>query len=143
MTGHDRPEYQRSAVVPLRWGSPRLLCLDRGLFRVLGEDLRSEAFRAARLWRYEFDASTDLVVSPFRPDSEFIGVNNKVRDRLVSTSPAGWISPASSPAATWRLCCASPSRRDGPCGYPTVRWDTATTAPSERPSYAGLNGAGS
>jgi predicted Rossmann fold nucleotide-binding protein DprA/Smf involved in DNA uptake len=84
VTGHDRPEYQRSAVVPLRWGSPRILCLDRGLFKVLGEDLKDEAFRAARLWRYQFDSSTDLVVSPFRPEADFIGVNNQVRDRLVA-----------------------------------------------------------
>ncbi len=85
VTGHDRPEYQRTAVVPLRWGSPRILCLDRGMFNVLGEDLRNEAFRAARLWRYEFDPTTDLVVSPFRPDSDFAGVNNQVRDRLVGS----------------------------------------------------------
>lgn len=85
VTGHDRPEYQRSAVVPLRWGAPRILCLDRGLFQVLGDDLKNEAFRAARLWRYEFDPSTDLVISPFRPESGFIGVNNQVRDRLVAS----------------------------------------------------------
>jgi predicted Rossmann fold nucleotide-binding protein DprA/Smf involved in DNA uptake len=85
VTGHDRPEYQRSAVVPLRWGSPRILCLDRGMFNVLGQDLKDEAFRAARLWRYEFDATTDLVVSPFRPDADFVGVNNQVRDRLVGS----------------------------------------------------------
>jgi len=84
VVGHDRPEYQRAAVVPLRWGSPRVLCLDRGMFQVLGENLRDEAFRAARLWRYEFDPSTDLVVSPFRPDASFVGVNNQVRDRLVA-----------------------------------------------------------
>ena len=83
VTGHDRPEYQRSAIVPLRYGAPRILCLDRGLFKVLGEDLRDEAFRAARLWRYEFDPQTDLAVSPFRPSADFIGVNNQVRDRLV------------------------------------------------------------
>lgn len=84
VTGHDRPEYQRSAVVPLRWGSPRILCLDRGLYKTLGPDLRDEAFRAARLWRYQFDPTTDLVVSPFRPDADFVGINNKVRDRLVA-----------------------------------------------------------
>lgn len=83
VAGHDRPEYQRAAVVPLRWGAPRILCLDRGLFKVLGDDLKDEAFRAARLWRYQFDPKTDLVVSPFRPDSDFVGVNNQVRDRLV------------------------------------------------------------
>ena len=83
VSGHDRPEYQRSAIVPLRWGSPRILCLDRGLFQVLGPDLKDEAFRAARLWRYQFDPNTDLVVSPFRPDAGFVGINNQVRDRLV------------------------------------------------------------
>jgi predicted Rossmann fold nucleotide-binding protein DprA/Smf involved in DNA uptake len=85
VTGHDRPEYQRSAVVPLRWGSPRILCLDRGLFKVLGEDLKNEAFRAARLWRYQFDPATDMVISAFRPHADFIGVNNQVRDRLVAS----------------------------------------------------------
>lgn len=85
VTGHDTPAYQRSAIVPLRWGSPRILCLDRGLFKVLGEDLRDEAFRAARLWRYEFDPLTDLVVSPFRPEADFVGANNQVRDRLVGS----------------------------------------------------------
>ena len=85
VTGHDRPEYQRSAIVPLRWGSPRILCLDRGLFNVLGPDLRDEAFRTARLWRYEFDPTTDLVVSPFPPSLNFFGVNNQIRDRLVAT----------------------------------------------------------
>jgi predicted Rossmann fold nucleotide-binding protein DprA/Smf involved in DNA uptake len=84
VTGHDKPEYQRSAVVPLRWGAPRILCLDRGIFQVLGEDLKNEAFRAARLWRYEFDPNTDLVISPFRPEAGFRGINNQVRDRLVA-----------------------------------------------------------
>ena len=83
VAGHDRPEYQRTAIVPLRWGSPRILCLDRGLFKVLGEDLKDEAFRAERLWRYQFDPQTDLAVSPFRPEADFVGVNNRVRDRLV------------------------------------------------------------
>jgi len=83
VTGHDRPEYQRSAVVPLRWGSPRILALDRGFFEVLGPDLKREAFRTARLWRYEFDATTDLVISAFPPAATFTGINNQVRDRLV------------------------------------------------------------
>ncbi len=84
VSGHDRREYQAAAVVPLRWGAPRILALDRGLFPVLGPELREEAFRAARLWRYQFDPQTDLVISPFRPDAEFLGANNRVRDRLVA-----------------------------------------------------------
>ncbi len=80
----NRPEYQRSALVPLRWGAPRILCLDRGLFEVLGPDLKTEPFRAARLWRYQFDPKTDLAISPFHPEAKFNGVNNQVRDRLVA-----------------------------------------------------------
>ncbi len=88
VSGHDRPEYQRSAVVPLRWGSPRILCLDRGMFEALGDDLSVEPFRTARLWRFQFDKTTDLVVSPFRPNAGFAGVNNQVRDRLVAALSA-------------------------------------------------------
>jgi predicted Rossmann fold nucleotide-binding protein DprA/Smf involved in DNA uptake len=84
VSGHDKPEYQRSAVVPLRWGAPRILGLDRGFFQVLGEDLKKEAFRVARLWRYEFDPSTDLAISPFSPMAGNAGVNNQVRDRLIA-----------------------------------------------------------
>lgn len=85
VSGHDTPEYQRSALVPLRWGAPRILCLDRGLFPALGENLTEEPFRAARLWRYQFDPKTDLVVTPFRPEAKFIGVNNQLRDRLIAS----------------------------------------------------------
>lgn len=84
VTGHDTPEYQRSAIVPLRWGAPRILCLDRGLFEALGPELKEEPFRAARLWRFQFDPKTDLVVSPFRPNAAYVGVNNQVRDRLIA-----------------------------------------------------------
>jgi predicted Rossmann fold nucleotide-binding protein DprA/Smf involved in DNA uptake len=84
ISSDNRPEYQRAALVPLRWGAPRILCLDRGLFEVLGPDLKQEPFRAARLWRYEFDANTDLAISPFHPEAKFAGVNNQVRDWLVA-----------------------------------------------------------
>jgi DNA processing protein len=82
VSGHDRPEYRRSAIVPLRWGSPRILCLDRGLFSALGSELQNDQSEAL-LWREKFDPRTDLVISPFRPEAGFVGVNNQVRDRLV------------------------------------------------------------
>lgn len=85
VTGHDTPEYQQAAIVPLRWGAPRIIGLDRGMFPVLGDQLKDEPFRAARLWRFQFDPRTDLVVSPFRPMAEFKGVNNQVRDRLIAS----------------------------------------------------------
>jgi len=85
VSGHDTPEYQRSAIVPLRWGAPRILVLDRGLFKALGEELREEPFRAARLWRYQFDAKTDLAVSCLNPDSDYHPNSNKIRDRLIAS----------------------------------------------------------
>lgn len=84
VTSATRPEYQRSAVVPLRWGSPRILCLDRGVEATLGEDLTEEPFRAARLWRYQFDPKCDLVVSPYRPTMKFGRATAKTRDFLVA-----------------------------------------------------------
>jgi DNA processing protein len=83
VTGANTGAYMRGAVVPLRWGAPRILVLDRGLFAALGDNLDQEPFPAARLWRYKFDPMTDLVVSAFRPDDHFIGSNNQIRDELV------------------------------------------------------------
>ena len=83
VSGHDTPEYQRAAVVPLRWGAPRILVLDCGLFQALGPDLKEEPFRAARVWRFQFDPRTDLVVSAVNPESEYHRNSNKIRDRLV------------------------------------------------------------
>lgn len=84
VAGHDTPEYQRAAVVPLRWGAPRVLVLDSGMFDTLGENLSEEPFRAARLWRYQFDASTDLVVSPLNPIAHSHRGANQQRDWLVA-----------------------------------------------------------
>ncbi len=85
VSGHDTPEYQRSAVVPLRWGAPRILDLDTGLFHALGEDLKEEPFRAARLWRYQFDPLTDLAVSTVNPAAPFHRESNRIRDRMVGS----------------------------------------------------------
>lgn len=84
VAGHNRPEYMRAAVVPLRWGSPRILCLDRGLFSALGEELNEEPFAAARLWRYQFDKTTDLAISPVGPTTGYGKPFNRLRDRLIA-----------------------------------------------------------
>lgn len=88
VAGHDTPEYQRAAVVPLRWGAPRIVVLDRGLFQALGEDLTEEPFRAARLWRFQFDPHTDLALSPVLPTGTYHPNGNKVRDRLIASLSA-------------------------------------------------------
>jgi DNA processing protein len=84
VTGHDTPEYQRSAVVPLRWGAPRILVLDNGFFQALGQDLKDEPFRAARLWRYQFDAKTDLAVSAVNPIQKYHPTANQRRDVIIA-----------------------------------------------------------
>jgi DNA processing protein len=81
--GTNTDAYQRAAVVPLRWGAPRILVLDRGLFVALGSDLSEEPFRTARLWRYRFDPETDLVLSRNRPFDEYAPSNQTYRDELL------------------------------------------------------------
>lgn len=83
VTGVNTAEYKRAALVPLRYGTPRIIVLDRGLFPSLGQNLNEELFASARLWRFQFDAKTDLVITPFGPDAGFKGINNKLRDRVV------------------------------------------------------------
>lgn len=84
VTGIHNLVHQRVAVVPLRWGAPRILILSGGFRHHLGEDLKQEPFRAARLWRFQFDARTDLVVSRRAPDKlPTFALHNPAVDRLV------------------------------------------------------------
>jgi DNA processing protein len=84
VAGIHSPAHQRAAIVPLRWGAPRILVFSGGFHHHLGPDLREEPFRAARLWRYQFDAKTDLVISRRAPDKlpTFAQFNPTV-DRLI------------------------------------------------------------
>lgn len=84
VSSHNTPEYRRAAVVPLRWGAPRILAFDEELSAALGEDLTSEPFTAARLWRHQFDASTDLAISAILPEHDKHGGSNRKRDLLVA-----------------------------------------------------------
>ncbi len=82
--GMHSPAHQRVAVVPLRWGSPRIMVFSGGFFHHLGEKLDQEPFRAARLWRYAWDPATDLAISRRAPDKAptFASCNPTV-DRLI------------------------------------------------------------
>jgi hypothetical protein len=83
--GIHSPAHQRAATVPLRWGSPRIVVFSGGFLRHLGEDLRQEPFRVARLWRYEWDAKTDLAVSRRAPEKlPTFGSHNPTVDRLIA-----------------------------------------------------------
>jgi hypothetical protein len=82
--GVHNPSQQRAAVVPLRWGAPRIVVVSGGFFHHLGQDLKDELFLAARLWRYQFDPKTDLVVSRRAPDKKpTYALHNPTVDRLI------------------------------------------------------------
>lgn len=83
VSSHDTEPYQRAAVVPLRWGAPRIMVLDSGLFDCLGPELRDEPFAAARLWRFQFDPRTDLAISAVSPRSGYHQNSNRIRDQIV------------------------------------------------------------
>jgi len=85
VTGIHSPAHMRAAIVPLRWGAPRILVLSGGFKYHLGADLKQEPFRAARLWRYQWDERTDLVVSRRAPDKlPTFARHNPTVDRLMS-----------------------------------------------------------
>jgi len=47
-------------VVPLRWGSPRVVVITGGFRQHLGRDLSDKPFHVARLRRYGWDPHTDF-----------------------------------------------------------------------------------
>jgi len=82
--------HQRAAVVPLRWGSPRIVVFSGGFHYHLGSELKNEAFRAARLWRHSWDPLTDLAVSRRAPDKKpTYATYNSTVDSLIMRLAAG------------------------------------------------------
>jgi len=82
--GIHNSAHQRSAIVPLRWGAPRIVVLSGGFYHHLGKGLNEEPFRAARLWRYAWDPKTDLAVSRRAPNKlPTYATHNSTVDRLV------------------------------------------------------------
>lgn len=85
VTGIHNPAHMRAAIVPLRWGSPRVLVVSGGFEYHLGQKLDQEPFRAARLWRYQWDPQTDLIVSRRAPEKlPTYAQHNPTMDRLVT-----------------------------------------------------------
>ena len=98
--GVHNPPHQRAAVVPLRWGSPRIVIFSGGIKHHLGSELNQEPFRIARLWRYEWDAKTDLAISLRAPDKlPTFAHHNPTVDRLIreiaNFTRIGFASPLS------------------------------------------------
>ncbi|MBS1714597.1 MAG: hypothetical protein JST30_09705 [Armatimonadetes bacterium] len=96
--GVHNEAHQRAAVVPLRWGAPRVIVFSGGIRVHLGDDLKNEPFRAARLWRYQWDSRTDLAVSRRAPHKlpTFSRFNPTV-DRLIRSLADGDWPGLSSP----------------------------------------------
>ena len=88
--GVHNSAHQRSALVPLRWGAPRIVVLSGGFHHHLGKELSQEPFRVARLWRYEWDRHTDLAVSLRAPDKlPTFATHNPTVDRLITRIVSG------------------------------------------------------
>ena len=82
--GIHNAAHQRVALVPLRWGSPRIIVFSGGFHIHLGSELTDEPFRAARLWRYQWDKSTDLAISRRDPDKQpTYALINPTVDRMI------------------------------------------------------------
>lgn len=78
--------HRRAAVVPLQWGSPRIVVLSGGFRFHLGKHLDMEPFAVARLWRHRWDPLTDLAISRRAPGKlpTFANYNPTV-DRLIES----------------------------------------------------------
>jgi len=75
---------RQAAIVPLRWGSPRIVVFSGGFRYHLGATLENEPFFAARLWRHQWDPLVDLAISRRAPDKlPTFAVHNPTVDRLI------------------------------------------------------------
>lgn len=83
VTGHNRPAYQRPALVARRSGARICYLLDRGLLEAFGDDLTRELFPAARIWSPAYDPASDLTLSPFGLRDHGIAHHNRRRDALI------------------------------------------------------------
>jgi hypothetical protein len=96
--GVHGPLHQRAAIVPLRWGAPRIVVFSGGFLSHLGPKLDQEPFRAARLWRYQWDAKADLALSRRAPEKlPTYARHNPTLDRLIRMLAEGCWPGLSSP----------------------------------------------
>jgi hypothetical protein len=88
--GIHNPAHRRAAIVPLRWGAPRVLVVSGGFCFHLGVKLNQEPFRAARLWRYQWDPTTDLIISRRAPEKKpTFALHNPTVDRMIGQITRG------------------------------------------------------
>jgi hypothetical protein len=83
VTGHNRPAYQRTALVARRGGGRVCYVLDRGLLEAFDGDLTRQLFPAAHIWSPAYDPECDLTLSPFPLRAHGIALHNRRRDALL------------------------------------------------------------
>jgi predicted Rossmann fold nucleotide-binding protein DprA/Smf involved in DNA uptake len=83
VTGHNRPAYQRPALVSRRMGGRVCYVLDRGILEAFGGDLSKDLFPAARIWSPAYDPACDLTISPFALSDHSLATHNRRRDEIV------------------------------------------------------------
>jgi predicted Rossmann fold nucleotide-binding protein DprA/Smf involved in DNA uptake len=83
VSGGMKATHRIAAVAVKAAGAPRVIVLDRGLFRVFGVSLRSDPFGFGP-GRAPLDLTRTLVVSTFRPYDHAAPANGRQRDRLIA-----------------------------------------------------------
>ncbi len=99
--GFHNVAHMRSAIVPLRWGSPRIVVMSGGFKYHLGDDLLREPFLSATLWRERWDSRVDLAVSRRAPNKlPTFARHNATVDRLIMRLARGEMPGICSPYDT-------------------------------------------
>lgn len=112
-TRHHAANWHRAGCVPLRWGAPRIiLCRFRQQVELCASG--QELARSWRLWRYQFDASTDCATTTLKPPLERPAC---LTDEMLKTCEAIRAycgNAASKPLFATALATAHPELRIGP-----------------------------
>jgi hypothetical protein len=108
--GIHHAAHMRSAIIPLRFGAPRIVVVSGGFHYHLGRNLTNEPFPAARLWRYQWDPDTDLIISRRAPEKlPTYATHNPTVDRLIDGIANHTWPGLNSPLDSLTPCLAVPS----------------------------------
>ena len=85
VSGIHNLAHRRVVIAAFAWGSPLIVVLSGGFHYHLGSELDQQPFAAGRLWRYNWDPVSDLVVSRRAPDKlPTYSRHNPTVDRLIA-----------------------------------------------------------
>lgn len=85
VSGIHNVAHRQVVIAAFTWGSPLIVVLSGGFHYHLGSELDQQPFAAGRLWRYNWDPVSDLVVSRRAPDKlQTYARHNPTVDRLIA-----------------------------------------------------------